>query len=94
MAFFNEPDEAFSLLTMLQMGQNYEQNKDGYAYIYSPNGNTEGTMNQLALARVPKDQILDRKAYEFFVARRPDGAADWTPDIAKRARCTPFRPAG
>ena len=90
LAFFNEPDDAFSLLTMLQMGQNYEQNKDGYAYIYSPNGNSEGTMNQLALARVRKDQILDRKAYEFFVARRPDGTADWTADIANRGAVYTF----
>ena len=75
MAFFKEPDNAFSLLTLLQMGQNYEQNADGYVYIYSPNGSTEGTMNQLVLCRVPKDRIPDRGAYEFFVARQPDGTA-------------------
>ena len=40
--------------------------RDGYVYLYAPNGNTEGTMNQLVLVRVPKDRILDRKAYEFF----------------------------
>ena len=79
MAFFKEPGDAFSLLTVLQMGKDYEQNKDGYVYIYSPNGNTEGTMNQLVCRRVPKDRIRDRGAYEFFVARRPDGTAEWSP---------------
>jgi hypothetical protein len=81
MAFFKEPGDAFALLTVLQMGKNYEQNKDGYVYIYSPNGSTEGTMNQLAMCRVPKDRIRDRSAYEFFVSTKADGAADWSSDI-------------
>ena len=84
MAFFKEPGDAFSLLTVLQMGKAYVQNKDGYVYIYSPNGSTEGTMNQLVLCRVPKDRIRDRGAYEFFAARRPDGTAEWSKDIAAR----------
>ena len=84
MAFFNEPGETFSLLTVLQMGRNYEHNTDGYVYVYAPNGNTEGTMNQLVMFRVPKDRILDRNAYEFFVARNPDGSASWSSDIAAR----------
>src|SRR3954469_12008739 len=84
MAFFKEPGDAFSLLTVLQMGKAYEQNKDGYVYIFSPNGSTEGTMNQLALCRVPKDRIRDRGAYEFFAARKPDRTAEWSKDIAAR----------
>jgi hypothetical protein len=93
MAFFEEPGDAFSLLTVLQMGQNYEQNEDGYVYVYAPNGNTEGTMNQLVMFRVPKDRILERDAYEFFVARRPDGTAEWSHDIAARGVVQTF-PAG
>ena len=84
MAFFREPGDAFSLLTVLQMGKNYEQNEDGYVYVYGPNGNTDGTMNQLVMFRVPQDRILDRSAYEYFVARRADGTADWSHDIAAR----------
>jgi hypothetical protein len=84
MAFFREPGDAFSLLTVLQMGKNYEQNEDGYVYVYSPNGNTDGTMNQLVMFRVPQDRILDRSAYEYFVARRADGTADWSHNIAAR----------
>jgi hypothetical protein len=84
MAFFKEPADAFSLLTCLQMGQNYRDNTDGYAYVYSPNGNTEGTMNELVLARVPKDRIAQRSAYEFFVHRNDDGNAKWSGDIAER----------
>jgi hypothetical protein len=84
MVFFQEPGEAFSLLTVLQMGRNYEYNTDGYVYVYAPNGNEEGRMNQLVMFRVRKDRILDRSAYEFFMSRHPDGAAHWSKDIQAR----------
>ena len=93
MAFFNEPGDAFSLLTVLQMGRNYAHNADGYVYAYAPNGNTEGTMNQLVMFRVRKDRILDRSAYEFFVSRNPDGGAEWSGDISSRAPVHTF-PSG
>jgi len=84
MVFFWEPDDALSLLTVVQMGRNYEHNRDGYVYVCAPNGNTEGTMNQLVMFRVPKDRILDRSAYEFFVSANPDGSAKWSADINAR----------
>ncbi len=84
MVFFEESQDAFSLLSILQMGRNYEANQDGYVYVYAPNGNTEGTMNELVMFRVPKDQILDRGAYEFFASRTPNGGAAWTKDIDAR----------
>ena len=90
MAFFEEPGEAFSLLTILQMGRNYGRNTDGYVYVYAPNGNVEGAMNQLVMARVPKDRILDRSAYEFYVRGR-GAAADWSPRIEDRGVVCAFR---
>ena len=84
MVFFNEPGEAFSLLTVLQMGRGYEQNRDGYVYVYAPNGNREGSMNQLVMFRVRRDCILDRSAYEFFVSIDRDGGAIWDGDISAR----------
>jgi len=84
MVFFEEEDDAFSLITVLQMGKNYEHNTDGYVYIYSPNGNVEGSMNQLAMFRVPRDSILDRSTYEFFVSCDDDGSATWNSDIRDR----------
>ncbi|MBD3181858.1 DUF4185 domain-containing protein [Candidatus Poribacteria bacterium] len=83
MVFFFEPNGAFSLITVLQMGKNYQYNTDGYVYIYAPNGNDEGNMNQLVMLRVPKDKILHRKAYEYFVSIKPDGSANWSTDINK-----------
>ena len=93
MVFFNEPGEAFSLLTVLQMGKNYSHNKDGYVYIYAPNGNHEGTMNQMVMFRVRKERILDGSDYEFFVSRNADGSANWRKDINARGIVYTF-PAG
>ena len=84
MLFFEEPQNSFSVLSVLQMGRNYEANRDGYVYIYSCNGNTEGTMNQLVLCRVPKGRIVDRSAYEFFSGLKSDGSATWSADINAR----------
>jgi hypothetical protein len=82
MVFFEEDQEAFSLLSVLQMGKNYEHNRDGYVYVYAPNGNTEGTMNELVMFRVPKDNLLDRQSYEYFAGNT--NGAKWTKDITAR----------
>lgn len=92
MVFFNEPDGAFSLLSMLQMGKGYEDNKDGYVYVYSPNGRVEGTMNQLVMFRVPKEKVLQRNAYEYFVSRNADGSALWSASIDDRKPVHEFPP--
>ena len=84
MVFFREPGDAFSLLTVLQMGRNYEHNRDGYVYVYAPNGNTEGSMNELVMFRVPRDRILDRSAYQYFASRHPYQKAYWTSNIEAR----------
>lgn len=93
MTFFEEEGDAFSLLTVLQMGQEYGQNRDGYVYVYAPNGSTERTMNQLVMFRVPKERILERGAYEFFVSRTADGGAEWSANIADRGPVHTF-PSG
>lgn len=84
LAFFEEPGECFSLPSILQMGRNYEYNRDGYVYVYAPNGNAEGTMNELAMFRVPKGELLDRGAYEYFSGYGSDGSACWVKDITAR----------
>jgi hypothetical protein len=85
MAFFREPQNAFSLLAILQMGRNYEANRDGYVYVYAPNGLTDGAMNQLVMFRVLKQRIRDRASYEYFAGRQADGEPLWSRDIAARA---------
>ncbi|MEX0643531.1 MAG: hypothetical protein WD468_12570 [Pirellulales bacterium] len=90
MTFFEEPDDTFSLISVLQMGQNYSQNKDGFVYLYAPNGSVEGTMNQVALCRVAKDRLLDRAAYEFFAGLAADGGAKWVTRIEDREEVHTF----
>jgi hypothetical protein len=85
MLFFEEPQEAFSLVSLLQMGKNYEANRDGYVYGYGTNGNTEGNMNQLVMFRVPTSNILDRTACEFFAGMKSNHKATWAKDIRARA---------
>ena len=92
MVFFEEPGDAFSLLTVLQMGMNYGDNTDGFVYVYAPNGNTEGTMNQLVMFRVLRDRILDRDAYEFFAGLSADGQAAWSPRVEDRGVVHTFPP--
>lgn len=85
--FEEEPEAGFPapiFPTFLQMGRNYELNKDGYVYVYAGNGDSEGTANQLILLRVPKARILDRQAYEFFTGMRTTAEATWTRDIKQR----------
>jgi hypothetical protein len=85
MVFFEEPQTAFSQMTILQMGRNYESNADGFVYVYAPNGITDGTMNELVMFRVPKIYVLNRNAYEYFAGMRADGTAAWIKDIHARA---------
>ena len=84
MLFWDQPNLTFSLLSVLQYGREYADNTDGYVYLYAPNGYTEGKMNQLVLARVPKDRLLHREDYEFFVSRDTNGMAAWSKDITQR----------
>jgi hypothetical protein len=85
MVFLEETNSAFSLLSFLQMGRAYRENRDGFAYVYSPNGHVDGRMNELVMFRVPTSQILDRDSYEFFTGRLHSGEPAWTLDIAGRA---------
>jgi hypothetical protein len=85
MVFFEEQQDAFSLLSILQMGRHYEANRDGFVYVYAPNGNTEGTMNQLVMFRVRKARMLAREHYEYFAGTGRNGAATWTCEIGARA---------
>lgn len=84
MLFYEEPQHAFSMISLLQMGRGYGANRDGFVYAYAPNGNTEGTMNQLVMFRVPRSDVLNRREYEYFGGLQGNGNAKWTRDIDSR----------
>ncbi len=90
--FFNEPDYAFSFITVAQLGRDYRENKDGYVYLYSPEGKEKAA--NLNMARVKKDKITDRNEWEYFVKLKDNGQAEWVKgDITKRGIVHKF-PAG
>ncbi len=85
-----QPEGAFMSPTFLQMGRDYELNRDGYVYAYSGNGGEDGSANQLVMFRVPKDRVTQRSAYEFFAGRALDGTVKWTRDITYRVSVHTF----
>lgn len=77
--------ESFGAPTFLSFGKNYSGSRDDFVYIYShDNDSAYGRSDRMALARAPKDRLLERGAYEFFAGLGPGGEPRWTPEIARR----------
>ncbi len=73
-------ETSFGSPTFLNFGRNNLGARDGYVYTYSQDGpSAYESDNQLVLARVPKNRVMDRAAWEFF-----DASSGWTRDIAGR----------
>ena len=78
-------ESGFGSPTFLNFGRDYHGSRDDYVYTYSQDGpSAYESDNQLALARVPKNKITDRAAWEFFQRLDEDGHAVWTADIDQR----------
>jgi len=86
---------SFGHPAFLNFGKNYAGARDKYVYIYSPDHDSAyENAAGLVMARVPKDQIRDRSAYEFFQSRDDRGHPRWTKDIAQRGHVFSNPPAG
>jgi CubicO group peptidase (beta-lactamase class C family) len=84
---------SFGCPTFLNFGKNYTGARDDYVYIYSHDSDSAYVAaDQVVLARVEKDRIRDRDAYQLFRAIDGDGHAIWTPDVNERGAV--FRHAG
>jgi len=76
---------SFGCPTFLNFGKNYDGARDSYVYVYShDNDSAYQPADRMVLARVPKDKILNRDAYEFFERLDEHGPPRWTKDLAKR----------
>jgi hypothetical protein len=73
----------FGYCTFINYGQNYAGARDNYVYMVTHDHPSayEGA-RQFILTRVPKDAIMDRSRYEFFVELAPEPV--WSTDIAAR----------
>ena len=77
---------SFGYPTFLNFGKNYAGARDGYVYVYSNDNNSAYVAaDEMVLARVPKERITERRAYEFFKGLNANGQPLWTKDVAQRA---------
>ncbi len=76
---------SFGCPTFLNFGMNYAGARDKYVYTFSAdNSSAYQAADRMVLARVPKDRITDRGAYEFFKTLDDNGLPLWSGDIAQR----------
>ncbi len=70
----------FSYVSFVQSGRDHSASKDGYVYIYAPEG---AKAHELMLARVDASQLGNRNAWQYFTGW--DGSqARWSADINQR----------
>jgi hypothetical protein len=74
------PEDGFGPVSFLNFGKDYVGARDQYVYIYG----SEESGQSLSLARVPKNRITDRSAYEFWLGVDREGIPLWTLDITQR----------
>ncbi len=78
-------DTSFGSPAFLNFGKNYQGAGDEYVYVYSQDGpSAYESDDRLVLARVRKDRIRQREAYEFFAGLDGSGRPTWTADIQRR----------
>jgi CubicO group peptidase (beta-lactamase class C family) len=78
-------ETGFGSPAFLNFGRNYAGARDSFVYTYSQDGpSAYESDNSIMLARVAKQRIREREAWEFF--ERLDGAGQpvWTADVARR----------
>jgi hypothetical protein len=71
----------FQPARFLNFGQNYTgvpPTLEGYVYLYGPKQPAAGQPKELFLTRVPKKQLLERAAYEFFSGCDAGGKSQWS----------------
>ncbi|MBW3624468.1 MAG: DUF4185 domain-containing protein [Armatimonadetes bacterium] len=91
--FFWHADEdwTFSFNAFVQHGQDNRLARDKYVYIYSPSSKQP---HYLHLARAPRDKILKKSAWQYFVEHDSDGTARWTSNFNEKKPAHTFRKAG
>lgn len=80
--FFEEPDGLFNSPAVVQYGQNYADNSDGYVYMYGqPLNTSQGrSTSSLYLARVTTANIETKGSYQYFSGTT--GSPAWSSNVA------------
>lgn len=71
----------FSFVDFVQCGKNNSAARDGYIYIYSPEG---AFSHKLTLARVEKEKLGMRDEWRYFIKYNDNGQPLWSEDIEDR----------
>jgi len=76
---------SFGAPTFLNFGKNYAGALDGYVYICSHDSSSAyEPADRFVMARVPKDRIKQRRAYEFYKGSNGSEGPIWTKNIRDR----------
>lgn len=85
-------EESFGCPTFLNFGKDYQGARDGLVYIYSHDSpSAYQPADRTVLARVPKQRLTDRTAYEFFAGTDAHGQPKWSRQIADRGAVLSYR---
>ena len=77
--------EELGYCAFVQYGKNYAGALDDYVYMVTPNTpSAYKAVDDFVLTRVPKEQIMERDSYEFFVSVDAQNEATWSSDINER----------
>ena len=84
-------EESFGSPSFLNFGRDYAGARDNFVYTYSQDGpSAYESDNGLILARVPKNRIRERAAWEFFAGLNVKGQPVWSKDIRARKQTFVF----
>lgn len=76
---------SFGAPTFLNFGKNYAGSRDDFVYVYSHDSDSAyQPSDRMVLARVPRQQIRDRKGYQLFRHLDERGEPVWTERIEER----------
>ncbi|MFQ6035356.1 MAG: serine hydrolase, partial [Sedimentisphaerales bacterium] len=77
--------ESFGYPTFLNFGKDYAGARDNFVYVYSHDSDSAyEPADRFVMARVPRDKICQRDAYEFFKGLDETNQPIWTKDIRDR----------
>jgi CubicO group peptidase (beta-lactamase class C family) len=77
--------ESFGCPTFLNFGKDYTGARDNFVYLYSHDHHSAyERADRFVMARVPKDRLRERAAYDFFVSLDSNSQPVWTKSMAER----------
>lgn len=81
----------FSHTDFIDFGKDYAGARDSYVFAVSVDGSDAyRPADRYCLMRVPKDKVMSKSAYEFFVETDDEGNPVWSSDISERGAIFSF----